>query len=441
MHFNLTEYQQDNFRKTRKINSMSGICNKISNSGKKVIECIGYCSIFLFVSLNIYKVFDYMVFGNYFMFIPFVLWILMLKLRRLLKYDLSVNISLIVALVNLIVLYLVKNNKQILSFYTNYQYSFFTIMIFIFFICRIISVNYAADITSEKEDNKKPALFNILYVNTSKVHEIAMLIDNKIMKTVEKEQISEELLKTTYSFGIKSNSVTSDNTIQTEDSSKKRVYENFDVKTTKSIMLRKLYDVVNKEESNHDNTMKTGQLIMFKDVALERRNLDDTVMILNVLQDSKIKNQGDDNIEINMNKMMEKMLDDFTIDYVFDVPLKDSDLKQNYIFQLPYKSNDNFENGYQHNDLQLGNLSLIGIYRGEIDFSNRDSVSSKFLEIMSDSYNNSTNSSNDDIMRVSIGQATQTLKPFEFKHNKLSEKLHLIDVIAIIQELNIVMGE
>lgn len=50
---------------------------------------------------------------------------------------------------------------------------------------------------------------------------------------------------------------------------------------------------------------------------LQRRNVNDTVMLLNVLQDSKIKNQGDDNVEINMNKMMEKMLDDFTIDYVF----------------------------------------------------------------------------------------------------------------------------
>lgn len=38
-------------------------------------------------------------------------------------------------------------------------------------------------------------LFNLFYLNTSKAHEIAMLIDNKIMKTIEREQISEELLK------------------------------------------------------------------------------------------------------------------------------------------------------------------------------------------------------------------------------------------------------
>ncbi len=110
------------------------------------------------------------------------------------------------------------------------------------------------------------------------------------------------------------------------------MYENFDVKTTKSIMLRRPYDVVSKEPYPHDKMIKTGQLIMFKEVALERRNLDDTVMILNVLQDSKIKNQGNDNIEINMNKMMEKVLDDFTIDYVFEHSFIGSSTKQKYIF-------------------------------------------------------------------------------------------------------------
>ena len=137
-----------------------------------------------------------------------------------------------------------------------------------------------------------------------------------------------------------------------------------------------------------------------------------------------------------MNKMMGKMLDDFTIDYIFELISGDSSLPSKFIFQLPYKSDDNFENGYQHNDLQLGKLSLIGIYRGEIDFSKRDTVSSKFLGIMSDSYNNSTNEENDDIMKLSVMQKNQQLMPFQFKHNKLVEKIHLIDIIAIIQELD-----
>lgn len=99
----------------------------------------------------------------------------------------------------------------------------------------------------------------------------------------------------------------------------------------------------------------------------------DTVMILNILQDSKIKNQENEDVEINLNKMMEKMMDDFTIDYTFKYKWKSGDEKE-YIIQIPYKSSDNFENGYQHHDLQLGKLSLIGIYRGEVNFSQRESI-------------------------------------------------------------------
>ena len=40
-------------------------------------------------------------------------------------------------------------------------------------------------------------------------------------------------------------------------------------------------------------------------------------------------------------------------------------------------------------------------------------------------------------MKISSEKGKQQKFPFDFKPNKLSEKMHLIDVIAIIQELNI----
>ena len=376
-------------------------------------------------------------YDEYFMWIPLLLCFIVPKLGSVLKYNFSVNMSLVVSLTTLIIIYISKTNSNIIAFYTKNDNFILTLLIIAFLISKIISVNYKIENKDNEENEKELELFNLLYVNTSKVHEIAMLIDNKVMKTVEKEQISEELLKSSYSYGLKSNVATSDASIQKEENSKKRVYENFDVKITKSIMLRKIYDKIRQDNNKQNRNLKVGQLVMFNEVALERRNVDDTVMILNVLQDSKIKNQGDEDIEINMNKMMEKMLDDFTIDYVFEQTWEYDTKNSKYIFQLPYKSNENFENGYQHNDLQLGTLSLIGIYRGEIDFSKRESVSSKFLEMMSDSYNNSINKQGDDIMKTSMVQASQQLLPFEFKHNKLNEKYHLIDIIAIIQELNI----
>ncbi|MCE9676843.1 hypothetical protein LPC27_13790 [Paraclostridium bifermentans] len=376
-------------------------------------------------------------YDEYFMWIPLLLCFIVPKLGSVLNYNFSANMSLLVSLTTLVIIYISKTNSNIIAFYNKNDKLILTLLVIAFLISKIISDNYKIYSKDNEKNEKESGLFNLLYVNTSKVHEIAMLIDNKVMKTVEKEQISEELLKSSYSYGLKSNLATSDSSIQKEENSKKRVYENFDVKTTKSIMLRKIYDKIKEDNNNQYGKLKIGQLVTFNEVALERRNVDDTVMILNVLQDSKIKNQGDENIEINMNKMMEKMLDDFTIDYVFEQSKKGSIPNSKYIFQLPYKSNENFENGYQHNDLQLGTLSLIGIYRGEIDFSKRESVSSKFLEMMSDTYNNSTSTQSDDVMKSSIAQSSQQLLPFEFKHNKLNEKYHLIDIIAIIQELNI----
>lgn len=283
-------------------------------------------------------------------------------------------------------------------------------------------------------------LFNLFYVNTSKAHEIAMLIDNKIMKTIENEHTSENIVKynSSASLGRKDLSAI-DIGYSQEDSTKKRVFENFDVKTTKSIMLKKIYESTQKTNKNKES-LKVGDLLIFENIQLQQRNTDDTIMILNVLRDSKLKNQSSDSLEINLNKMMDTMLNDFTIDYTFSSDTYENSKNLQYIVQIPYKSTENFENGYHHNDLQLGTLSIIGVYRGEIDFSTIDNLSSKFLEIMSNSYNSELEKSKQYesyTMKMSNNIPTSEEVQFEFKHKKLSDKLHLIDIIAIIQQLNI----
>lgn len=295
--------------------------------------------------------------------------------------------------------------------------------------------NQAALLT-HSNSKENTLLFNLFYLNTSKAHEIAMLIDNKIMKTIEKEHISEHISKLSGAISTgKNNNASTDVGYSVEDNSKKRVYENFDVKTTKSIMLRRIYETAQTEMVPDLNV---GALVLFKSVELQQLNVDDTVMILNVLQDSKLKNQGNDSVEINLNKMMEKMLDDFTIDYSFSIDAEDGE-KINYIIRLPYKSAQYFENGYQHSDLQLGKLSLIGIYRGKIDFSEKDSTSSRFLELITQSCNQERKT-HDSESGMKLSYYTPKEKgdiPFEFRHKKLNDERHLVDVIAIIQEINL----
>lgn len=311
--------------------------------------------------------------------------------------------------------------------------AFFIILNFLLSITYLKKISEIDTIPSEGTKDNNP-LFNIFYLNTSKAHEIAMLIDNRIMKTVEKEQTSEAIIKHQNAIRLgKSDYLASNVEYASEDSTKKRVYESFDVKNTKSIMLKKIYETVAGKRISQDPGV--GQLILFKDIKLKQLNVDDTVMILKILQESKLRNQANDSIEINFNKMMEKMLDDFTIDYSFTYSMGNGD-KSPCLIQLPYRSISNFENGYQHNDLQLGQLSLIGIYRGKIDFKQQESISSRFLELISDSINQEMQIETPGIgMRLSEKNTIVNQVPFEFKHKKLTEEYHLIDVIAIIQEI------
>lgn len=367
--------------------------------------------------------------------IPVIVFAICYFLKRLAKplngTSYTLELSNIFALV---ILFINAFNKKFADwFVANFQLiSFFLVVAGIAGFILLRTEQMAKADSINKKDNK---LFNLFYLNISKAHEIAMLIDNKIIKNIESEQVSSYTSKTNYTLTLgKKENMQSENGVSMEESSKQRVFESFDVKQTKSIMLRKIYDEISKTNNRNFNE---GNLVLFENIQLQQLNVDDTVMMLNVLQDSQFKNQQNDDIEINLNKMMDKMLDDFTIDYSFDYEGKDN-LKRNCIIRLPYKSMSNFENGYQHNDLQLGRLSIVGIYRGEIDFSLKESISSKFLDLISESYYQQQKSESVDVvMKLSDNSSESSKDNFNFEHKKLTGKRHLIDVIAIIQEINL----
>ena len=311
------------------------------------------------------------------------------------------------------------------------------IWIVLIVIAIILRLTFLIEIDEKDNDdgNDEKKLFNLFYVNTSKMHEIAMLIDNTIMKTVEKNQTSESLLKNEhkFNFGIW-NKGSIDHVRSSENSFKKDVYESFDVKTTKSILLDRIYSTLPKcEVVKLDNV---GQVILFNNINLVQTNTDDTVFALNVLKDSNMKNQSDDgNVEVNLSGMMDEMLEDFTIDYTFS---KD-DL--DFLIRIPFKSKEFFENNYSHNDLQLGSLSVIGIYRGDINFNEINSISTKFLQAFSESYNNELNKgermTDYSLSHSSNDSNASTAMTFDIQGNKELGNKHLIDLIAIIQEIQI----
>lgn len=405
-----------------------------------LLNYLAYSLFYFLITLIIYHQFLHETNAQiYWVGIPLLLYILSIYMGKLVVgKESTLRFFSIVCLISLILSFLYLQNDRIKIWILQY-FDIVTFIVIAVFLLNLI-VRKGNELNEELEGLEEPEkeLFNLFYINTSKVHEIAMLIDNKIMKTIEKEQVSEELLKYSNTINLEGKGGwNADLGYSKDEGIKKRVYENFDVKITKSIMLQKIYDNIQKNNNNSEK-LSLGDLTIFEDVELQQRNIDDTVMILNALQDSKIKSNPNEEVELNLTKMMDKMLDDFTIDYTFTYGSQA--VEQRYIIQLPYKNTDYFENGYHHNDLQLGRLSLIGIYRGEIDFSTKDSTSSKFLELMSESYKNELQHNISSTMNKSNSAIEQSGLEIKFNHNKLNEKLHLIDVIAIIQDLNIERG-
>lgn len=166
---------------------MFGVSEKIS--WPKVFNYIAYSLVFFLVEHVV--VFQLLVKFNmqhYWMVIPIVLFIVFAYIGKLIgRKDLSTRFLGVASLISLILMFL-NINISIASVWLSKKFELAAfIIIAVFFINLIIerNIKHEVNLTSQNEAINK--LFNLFYINTSKVHEIVMLIDNKIMKTIEME--------------------------------------------------------------------------------------------------------------------------------------------------------------------------------------------------------------------------------------------------------------
>ena len=224
--------------------------------------------VYFFLEITLFRIVKPIGLQQYWVIIPTLIYIVSKLYKKfedkVVIYDLSIEISNILAL---LMLYISIRNKNINDLIWN-KYSFLSFLTCILLLSALIIKQDILKKTNEEKKRGNNYLFNLFYLNTSKTHEIAMLIDNKIMKTIEKEQTSEELLKRSISgFYGKKDVFANEMGYSNEESSKKRVYENFDVKTTKSIMLRKIYETA---LENSNKKLQEGDLVLSEKFTLPR---------------------------------------------------------------------------------------------------------------------------------------------------------------------------
>lgn len=216
------------------------------------------------------------------------------------------------------------------------------------------------------QENIKSTDFIIYYLNFSKVYEIAMMINNVVLTTIARD--SSKSYEQQYGFqssisaqgskkfldGIKA-SISAD-AKETSFSSTK-VAETLDVKTTKSILLRRIIQQCNSTPIL--SVCSEGDLLKIDNVKLEILDEESLRQFL-ILRKDALKGFRVEGMEVN--NLVGSMLQDYA--YILKGTIINGDNKaEELIIKIPLEIQNEFENKYNVNDLIIGHVSIIGVYK------------------------------------------------------------------------------
>lgn len=318
-------------------------------------------------------------------------------------------------------------------------------MMTVFYVLIYSKIKGSAGSSIENEDNKEESekkIFSLYYINTEKVYEIAMLLNNRIVTGGTNENESEFGIDKQTNIGINSNlnyleTVKGElglyQNTQMHNSIKNKVLENFDVKTTKSNMLASI--IAKASIFQEDKEINLGDLVLLKNATLKLLNAEEsyavTKMILNgAFKDTKISSNSDDmKIEFDLSAMINSLLKDCAYELGCSVGNK------KYLLTIPMTFENDFENSYNIYDLQVGSVTVVGIYRGERQYEKRLSLQEIFSE-NSEQKKGHTYEDNDFCLKSSAQREKEMFDDMNNESKQYKEYQEVIDVIAVIQEIN-----
>lgn len=300
-----------------------------------------------------------------------------------------------------------------------YYYYFIIIVVIVLFHINNIFILF------KKITDKPIKLFNIYYINYSKVFEICMLINNK---RKEKEEFSfKDEYSNKYSIGAtgkitKNIREITPNVLNENSNTKTYEYKELqEIKNTNSTYLSEIIDVC--KDFNPDN-IKNGDLVKIDDVQLEITNKSEIAqinsMVAGAFKDNTISADSDgQTFNININAITNILLKD----YKYSLMGKDPNDKKFYI-SIPIKAEKEFENEYSIYDLEIGKVNIIGIYR---------TANYEYKNINTFNYLQEIGESESSMGNELLKSNTQSKNKNEKKEK---ENLPYIDLIAIIQDLD-----
>ncbi|MCD7998125.1 MAG: hypothetical protein LUH21_12900 [Clostridiales bacterium] len=282
--------------------------------------------------------------------------------------------------------------------------------------------------------------FNIYYLNFSKVYEIAMMINNVILTKIETDKSSsfEEQYGFTSSIsaqgtkqfldGIKA-SISSDAKETSTSSSK--VVESLDVKTTKSLLLRRVIEQCASVTTL--NNSAEGDLVKMDHVKLELLNEESLRQFL-ILRRDALKGMQVEGMEVN--NLVSSMLQDYA--YILKGIVYDKSMKHSVpeiIIKIPMEIQSEFENKYNINDLLIGHVSIVGIYKGIVG---EEFITSNTFTYFQEA--GSRKEKQEATASKIIKSNTQSVL-HDTSEKKSNGDYHFVDTLAIIQDVTFKLEE
>lgn len=276
-------------------------------------------------------------------------------------------------------------------------------------------------------------MFNLYYMNYEKAFEIAMQVDNKVLEKQVKEkdrgnsgdgQIGVEApegllsrllpkLQGNVSFSVSKSE-------KTEDTLKV-------VSTKSTILAPVIKKAVEVKKLGED---RIGKLLKIKDVSLSVMNYQDMmgskILLSGLLQNVPIDGIG----PMDLTAIANTVLKGASYIVVGKIPEKvsvvDPNSSNKLLLKIPMQMENEMENSYSISDLEIGPVTVVGIYRGIFkfkDIKNQVDAMAKMSGLNS-SFANDSEIETEDSKKMNTQLGIQSV-----------DLVHYIDVISIIQEL------
>ena len=114
-------------------------------------------------------------------------------------------------------------------------------------------------------------------------------------------------------------------------------------------------------------------------------------------------------------------------------------LKNEILIKIPLTFESEFESSYSVDDLFIGKVTLVGLYKGKIKLDELKNSFEFFQEIgqLQNSYANPNLTEDDEIQESHYSEQTTANNLF-FKSSGDGRDYHYLDLLAIIQNINII---